>query len=177
LKTQANEKLRKRLDIAAYIISVVVLLIIAFVRNIVDVGIDFSFLAPLHASFNVVVSVCLVFALVFIKQKNIEAHRKAIYGAMFFSALFLISYVIYHATTPETKYCYEGISRTIYFILLISHIVLAGISLPFILLTFNRGFTFSVVKHKKMAKWVFPVWLYVAITGPVVFLMLYPCYQ
>lgn len=172
-----NDKLRKRLDIAAYIVSAIVLLVVAFVRNIVNVGIDFSFLAPVHAGFNVIVAICLVLAFLAIKKKNIKAHRNAIYGAMFFSALFLISYVIYHATTPETKYCFQGISRTIYFVLLISHIVLAGISLPFILLTFNRGFTFSVNKHKKMAKWVFPIWLYVAITGPVVFLMLLPCYN
>jgi len=171
-----NESLRKKLDIVAYILSAIVLLIIAFVRNIVKVDIDFSFLAPLHAGFNAIVALCLILALFFIRKKNIKAHRNSIYVAMFFSALFLISYVIYHATTPETKYCFEGTSKTIYFALLISHIVLAGISLPFILLTFNRGFTNSVDKHRKMAKWVYPIWLYVAITGPVVFLMLKPCY-
>jgi len=174
---QANETLRKRLDIAAYILSVVVLLLVGLMRRVkVDVGIDFSFLPPVHASFNVVVAICLVAALYFIKQKNIQAHRNAIFGAMLFSALFLLSYVAYHFTTEETKYCFQGTSRTIYFIILISHIILAGISLPFILLTFSRGISFTVDKHKKMARWVYPIWLYVAISGPISYIMLRPCY-
>jgi len=140
-------------------------------------SIDFSFLPPLHATFNIVVTLCLVAALYFIKQKNITAHRNAIFGAMIFSAFFLLSYVVYHFTTEETLYCFQGVSRTIYFIVLVSHIILAGISLPFILLTFSRGISFTTAKHKKMARWVYPVWLYVAITGPVAYFMLRPCYS
>lgn len=174
---QQNETLRKRLDIAAYVLSVLVLLLVGLMRRVkVDVGIDFSFLPPVHASFNVVVAICLIAALYFIKQKNIQAHKNAIFGAMIFSALFLLSYVAYHFTTEETKYCFQGTSRTIYFLILISHIILAGISLPFILLTFSRGISFTVEKHKRMARWVYPIWLYVAISGPISYLMLRPCY-
>jgi len=174
---QQNDNLRKRLDIAAYILSVVVLLLVGLMRRVkIDVGIDFSFLPPVHATFNVVVAICLIAALYFIKQNNIQAHKNAIFGAMLFSALFLLSYVAYHFTTEETKYCFQGTSRTIYFIILISHIVLAGISLPFILLTFSRGISFTLEKHRRMARWVWPIWFYVAISGPISYLMLRPCY-
>lgn len=174
-----NEKLRKRLDIFAYLFSVIVLLLVGLMRRPaykISTTIDFSFLPPIHATFNIVVAFCLVAALYFVKQNNISAHRNAIFGAMVFSALFLLSYVMYHFTTEETRYCFQGFSRTIYFIILISHIVLAGISLPFILLTFSRGISFTTAKHKKMARWVYPVWLYVAISGPITYFMLRPCY-
>lgn len=118
-------------------------------------------------------------------------HRRAIYAAMVCSALFLVSYVLYHFTTPEVKYGdadHNGIvdaaeaaavggMRTIYIVILLTHIVLAGTILPFILLTFNRAYTGSFERHKKMARWVFPLWLYVAITGPICYLMLRPYYM
>lgn len=161
----------------AYILSGLVLLLVGLMRRVkVDLGIDFSFLPPVHAVLNTLVACCLLAALYFIKNGQIEAHRKSIYGAMFFSAAFLLCYVLYHFTTEETRYCFEGSRRTIYFAVLISHIVLAGISLPFILNTFIKGYTGQYEAHKKIARWVYPVWLYVAITGPVCYLMLYPCY-
>jgi len=109
---------------------------------------------------------------------------------MIFSTLFLLSYVVYHFTTPETLYsdfnhdfnvtdeekARSGSLRTIYFTFLASHILLAAISLPFILFTYIRGFTGQVEKHKKMAKYVWPVWFYVAVTGPICYFMLKPFY-
>ncbi len=174
---KSNEALAKRLNIVAYIITTMVLVLVGLMRRVkVDVGIDFSFLPPVHASFNVVVAICLLCALYFIKTKNIEAHRKSVYTAMVFSFLFLMSYVLYHFTTEETLYCGEGSMRTVYFAFLISHVVLAGVSLPFILFTFIRGFTNQVERHKKLARWVWPVWFYVAVSGPICYLMLKPCY-
>jgi putative membrane protein len=172
-----DNKLALKLKNGSIIISVAVLLLVGVMRRVkIDLGVDFSFLPPFHALFNTLVAVCLLAALYFVKQKDIINHRRAIFGAMTFSALFLICYVLYHFTTIETTYCKEGLLRTLYYILLISHIVLAGISLPFILLTFSRGFTFQVESHKKMARWVYPIWMYVAVTGPVCYLMLKPCY-
>ncbi|MBK9254501.1 MAG: DUF420 domain-containing protein [Saprospiraceae bacterium] len=172
-----NIELGKKLDTVAYIVSVLVLVLVVMMRRFkIDLGVDFSFLPPFHAVFNTIVTICLLAALYFIKQKNIEAHRKSVFAAMIFSALFLLCYVLYHFTTVETTFCKDGIIRTFYFILLISHIVLAAVSFPFILLTFIRGYTFQVEKHRKMAKWVYPMWLYVAITGPICYLMLKPCY-
>ncbi len=169
--------LEKRLNLVAYIVSAVVLLLVGLMRRVkIDLGMDFSFLPPFHASLNALTAVILVYALYQIKQKNVEAHRKAIYSAMGTSALFLLSYVLYHFTTPETRFGGEGAIRIAYFFLLITHVVLAAVILPFILLTFNRAFTGQYDRHRKMARWVFPLWLYVAITGPVCYLMLKPYY-
>ena len=177
ISPQPNIKLAKKLNVVAYVISAVVLLLVIYMRRAdkIDIGgIDFSFLAPMHAIVNTLCAISLMLAVFFVKRKNIVMHRRMIYAAMFFSAMFLLSYVIYHFTTVETKYC--GDSKLSYYFVLISHVVLAGVSLPFILLTFIRGYTGQVDKHRKMAKWVYPIWLYVSISGPIVFLMLSPCY-
>ena len=185
-----NLQLEKRLNIAAYIVSAVVLLLVTAMRNFpkLDLGVDFSFLPPVHAVLNATAAVCLLFALYYIKQKNVLAHRRMIYAALTCSALFLLCYVLYHSTTPEIKFgdsdhnglvdvaeiAAVGGMRGVYLIILITHITLAALILPFILLTFNRAFTNQFDRHKKMARWVYPIWLYVAITGPVCYLMLQP---
>lgn len=172
-----NLRLEKRLNLLAYVVSAVVLILVMMMRRIkVDVGIDFSFLPPVHASLNALAAVILVFAYMFIRKKNVQAHRRAIYAAMVCSALFLLSYVLYHFTTPETRFGGEGTIRYVYFFILITHVVLAAVILPFILLTFNRAYTAQYERHRKMARWVFPLWLYVAITGPICYLMLRPYY-
>lgn len=175
---QPRPELASKLIKIAYVVSALVLILVGIMRRVkIDLGIDFSFLPPVHAVLNTLVAICLLAALWFVKQKNIKSHQYAIYGAMLFSALFLLCYVLYHFTTEETKYCFDGPSRTVYFILLISHIVLAGLSLPFILITFIRGYAHEIEKHRKIAKFVYPVWLYVAVTGPLCYLMLNPCYS
>jgi putative membrane protein len=177
MESNANIALEKKLNRVAYAVSFVVLLLVGMMRRVkFDLGIDFSFLPPIHSSLNALCAVFLLIALYFIKQRNVDMHRKMIYAAMTCSALFLISYVLYHFTTPETRYGGEGIMRTVYFTLLITHVVLAAAILPFILLTFTRAYTMQFERHKKMARWVFPLWLYVAITGPICYLMLKPYY-
>jgi putative membrane protein len=175
--TNSKLILAKKLNIIAYIVSIVVIGLVLLMRRVkLDVGIDFSFLPAFHSTMNAVTAVLLIIALYYIKQKNITAHRNMMFAAMITSALFLLSYVLYHFTTPETNFCKEGSIRIVYFILLISHVILAGVIFPFILFTLIRGYTMQVEKHKRMAKWVFPLWLYVAITGPILYLMLRPCY-
>ena len=175
--TQPNLVLAKKLNIAAWIASVVVLLLVGGMRQIkLDVPVDFSFLPPFHATLNALAAVALIAALYFIKNKNIQAHRKSIYVAMGLSILFLLSYVTYHITTPETKFGGEGTIRYIYFFLLITHVILAAVILPFILFTFIRAYTGQIDRHRAMARWVYPLWLYVAISGPVCYLMLRPYY-
>ncbi len=169
--------LEKRLNTIAYIVSAVVLLLVGAMRRYkIDLGIDFSFLPPVHASLNALTAVILVFAFWQIKNQRVEAHRRAIYAAMVCSALFLVSYVLYHFTTPETRYGGTGIWRTVYFFVLITHVILAAVILPFILLTFNRAYTGQYARHRRIARWVFPLWLYVAVTGPICYLMLRPFY-
>ncbi len=166
-----------RMNRIATVISVVVLLVVVLMRKIkIDTSIDFSFLPPFYSLLNAIAAVILIIAYIQIKNKNIIGHKRSMIAALSISLLFLLCYVVYHVTTPETKYCGEGLSRTIYFVLLISHIVLAAVSFPFILFTFIRGYTMQTESHKKLAKYVFPVWLYVCITGPLCYLMLMPCY-
>lgn len=174
---EGNIQLGKKLDRVAVLITVLVLFLVGLMRRTkIDVGIDFSFLPPYHAIFNTIVAIALICALVFIKKGAIEKHRRSMNVAFLFSFLFLLCYVAYHFTTEETRYCGEGTMRTIYFVFLISHIILAGVSLPFILMTYIRGYTGQVAKHRAMSKWVWPIWFYVAITGPICYLILRPCY-
>lgn len=174
----ANKELEKKLNIAAYILSAIVLLLVGMMRRVkFDLGIDFSFLPPFHASLNGLAAIVLLLALYYIKKGDMEKHKRMIYIAMGLSAGFLISYVLYHFTTEETKFCKEGMIRKVYFFFLITHVVLAGVILPFIFLTFNRAFTGQYERHKKMARWVWPLWFYVAVTGPLLYLMLRPCYS
>ncbi len=190
---EANVQLAKKLNVAAWVVTAVVLVLVGLMRRVkitLPDGWDFSFLPPFHASLNALTAVVLIAAFYFIKQKNVEAHRKAIYVAMGLSVLFLLSYVAYHFTSPEIKFgdgnldgivdaaeaAAVGSTRTLYLILLITHITLAGLILPFILFTFIRAYTGQIERHRKMARWVFPLWLYVAITGPICYWMLMPYY-
>jgi putative membrane protein len=172
-----NLPLAKKLYPIAWVLTVAVLVLVAVMRRVkLDVGFTLDFLPPVHAIINSIVAVLLVVALVMIKQRKIKAHQMAISAAMGCSAVFLLCYVAYHFTTPETKFGGEGAIRTVYFVLLISHIALAAISFPLILFTWIFGFTGQIAKHRKFSKVTFPMWLYVAVTGPICYLMLRPYY-
>lgn len=174
--TTGQQQRIKSLNRIAWVISVVVWLLVGAMRQYkIPVEADLSFLAGLNALFNTGVTLALLSAFYFIKNKQVEAHRRSIYVAMVLSAGFLLSYVGYHFTSEEIEYCGVGTMRTIYYFVLFSHIILAGLSLPFILLTFIRGYSGDYTTHRRMAKWVFPIWLYVAATGPLVYLFLLPC--
>ncbi len=178
MEYQANPTLAKKLTRISYVVSGLVLGLVVLMRKVkLDVGVDLTFLPAVNAALNVIVAVCLLVALYAIMHKNIQKHRFFMFTAAVLSTLFLLCYIAYHFTTPETTYCVEGNIRYIYFFFLITHVILAALSFPFILLTFIRGLTFQIREHRNMAKWVFPVWLYVAVTGPVCFIMLQPCYQ
>ena len=172
-----NRVLAKKLNKYATVVSAAVLILVAGMRQIprLNLGIDLSFLPAIYSTTNALAAVCLIRALLFIKQKRIAEHKQMMTIALSLSAAFLLMYVLYHITTPEIKYCGEGAIRTVYFLLLITHVVLAAVSFPFILFTFIRGYTMQVESHKAMAKYVFWVWLYVSISGPIVYLMLRPC--
>lgn len=171
--------LARNLQITAWILTVLVLGLVGMMRQIklhLPEGVQLDFLPQVHAILNSIVAVLLIVALIAIKNKNIVAHKSAISAAMICSIAFLACYVVYHITHDETKFGGEGPIRIVYYVLLISHIILAAISFPFILFTWIYGFTNQFQKHRKMAKWLFPVWLYVAVTGPVCYLMLRPYY-
>lgn len=133
------------------------------------------FLPKLNAMINGTCSVLLLLSLYFIKQKKIELHKRINITAFFLSALFLVSYVIFHWLAPETRYP-ENSTRIIYLTILISHIILAAIVLPLVLLSFYRGIQMQTELHKKIVRYAYPIWLYVTISGVIVYLMISPYY-
>lgn len=179
----------KGLKIAIVIATVAVLGLVMLMRYVklpVPDTWDVGFLPPVNAILNALTAVALVFSLVFIKQGKVTAHRNANATALGLSVIFLLCYVAYHFTTPEVKYgdanldgvvdaaelAAVGSTRTWYLLILITHITLAGLLLPFILWTTMYSLTGQFTKHRKLSKIVWPLWMYVAITGPVVYLML-----
>ncbi len=172
-----NIQLARKLELYATIFSIVVLLLVIAMRYVsLDITLDVMILPPFHAIINSLTALCLILALFFVKQGNIKRHKQSNILALALSAIFLFSYVVYHVSTEPTTYGGEGNIRILYYVLLATHVFLAAASLPFILFTFIRAYTGQVERHKKMARWVFPVWLYVAITGPICYLMLAPYY-
>ncbi len=181
LSRAPQEALAKKLGIVAWILSAVVLALVGVMKRPelhiqLPEGWSLAFLPPVHALLNSLVAVALVIAVVAIKQGKVTLHRNAIFAAMGLSVAFLLCYVAYHFTTGETKYGGTGVLRGVYLFLLITHITLAAVSLPFILFTFIAAWTNRFAAHRRLARWVFPLWLYVAVTGPICYLMLKPYY-
>lgn len=141
-----------------------------------ELGFDVKILPMLNAIFNSFTFLALVVALVAIMKKNIKMHRTFIGVAFASTTLFLISYVTYHYLTESTSYGGEGVLRNIYFFILLTHIVLAIVVVPLALFSVVRGLTNQIEKHKKIARWTMPIWLYVSLTGVIVYLMISPYY-
>lgn len=175
---QPNLNLEKKLNVAAWIITGAVLLLVVLMRKIkIETTIDFSFLPAVYSTLNALTALILLAGLYFIKTRQIDKHQKAMTLSVLTSTLFLLGYVLYHITTEETKYGGEGTIRYFYFFLLITHVILAAVIFPFILFTYIRAYTKQFHRHKKMARWVYWVWLYVAMTGPVLYFMIRPYYS
>ncbi|MGE0562114.1 MAG: DUF420 domain-containing protein [Flavobacteriales bacterium] len=136
----------------------------------------FSFLPLLNACLNGTTFLVLCFALIAIKNKNIMLHKKLMWLALVLSTLFLLSYVLYHATTPSTAFGGDGILKTIYLFILLTHILLSAVVVPLVLITFSRALAEKFDKHKKIAKITLPIWLYVTLTGVLVYILISPYY-
>lgn len=148
-------------------------------------------LPVLNAGINSLASVLLIAGLVFILQQKIEWHKRSMLGAMTLGGLFLISYVVYHSAAPSTKYGdlngdmlvdvaeKAAIASTagIYYFVLITHIILAAVVLPFVLLAVYYALQGRIERHRKIVRWAYPIWLYVSVSGVVVFFMISPYYQ
>jgi len=134
------------------------------------------FLPPIYASINALTAFVLVVAVWSIKNKKRNLHEKLMKFAIVLSILFLIMYVAYHMTSDSTKFGGDGIIKYVYYFILITHILLSVIVIPFVLITYARAITNNFERHKKIAKITFPLWLYVAISGVVVYLMISPYY-
>lgn len=132
-----------------------------------------SDLPLLNALLNATAAILLLIAFVHIKRGRIDAHRRVMLMAFAVSGLFLTSYVIYHANIGSKPYPGVGIMRTIYFAILIPHVILAAVVLPLALVTLSRGLKMDVARHRKIAKITLPIWMFVSVTGVIVYLMLY----
>lgn len=164
------------------VVSVVVFCVVAALPKIhlgtgVTVPFDPHIFATINAVINSIVSVLLVLAFILVRQKNYEAHKNVMLAAIVLSGLFLVSYIAHHLFAGETKFGGEGTIRTMYLVLLASHIILAAVILPIILFTAYRSLTGEYAKHKKIARYTFPLWLYVSITGVIVYLLISPYYS
>lgn len=175
---ESDIALERKLNRAAWVFSVLIFLMVLMMRRFkVDTTLDLSFLPTVYSGINFVTFCLLLVAFYQIRfRKNVRLHQNLMTAAVILSGLFLLLYVLYHLTSEETAFCREGMIRVIYFVLLVSHILLAAVILPFILFTYIRAYTGQFSRHKKLARWVLPFWLYVAISGPVIYLLLYPCY-
>lgn len=136
----------------------------------------FSFLPLLNAIINGTTFLILIAALVAIKNKNIVLHKRLMWTALVLSVVFLLSYVLYHATTPSTSFGGEGTIKYIYFFILLTHILLSAVVVPLVLLTLVRALSEKFDQHRKIAKITLPIWLYVTLTGVLVYLMISPYY-
>ncbi len=181
-------KNQNRLIIA---LSIIIPIAVAALFSIRIPGVErMGFLPPIYASINAITAVLLVVAVIQIKKGNRKAHQNLINTAMGCSVLFLVMYVVYHATSDATKFGdvnFDGVLsasetlavgnlRYVYYFILISHIVLSILVIPFVLTTYSRALSKNFESHRKIAKFTFPLWLYVAVTGVIVYGMISPYY-
>jgi putative membrane protein len=144
---------------------------------------DFIFTLPhVNALLNTTSALFLIAGYIFIRRRQIKAHRASMIAAFVTSSIFLVSYVLYHSLLAyylgqgPTKFRGEGFVRPLYFVILITHTILAIVIVPFIIVTLRRGLKRQDARHKRIARWTLPLWLYVSVTGVVVYLMLYRIY-
>lgn len=137
---------------------------------------EYSSLPAVNAALNATSGVFLLVGYVLIKRRQINAHRNAMLGAFVSSTLFLTSYLTYHYHAGSRPFPGEGAIRLVYFVILISHVLLAIVILPLAISTLTKGLRGQYARHKRIAKWTFPIWMYVSVTGVIVYVMLYQLY-
>jgi putative membrane protein len=172
-----EQKYNKFIIAVSIVIPVVVAIL--FGVKLKDLGYNvepLSFLPPVYAAINGVTAIVLVAAVMAIKKGNRKLHERLMTSAIALSIAFLVMYVAYHMTADSTKFGGEGVVRYVYFFILVTHILLSIAVIPLVLITYVRTLASKFDKHKKIAKITFPIWLYVAVTGVVVYLMISPYY-
>ncbi len=164
------------INVVSVAIPVVVAVLLG-IRQKIDIGTWTKVLPHIIGAINTLTSVLLIYGFYLIKQKQIDRHRKVMTMAFGLGGVFLVCYVLYHLTNASTKFEGEGIIRYIYYFTLISHIGLSLIVLPLVLRAYYFAWTRQIERHKKLAKFAFPIWLYVSITGVIAYLMIKPYYM
>ena len=135
-----------------------------------------SDLPAVNATLNAIAAICLIAGYVQIRRGRRELHKRCMLAALTASAIFLVCYVIYHVNTGSRPFPGQGVIRVVYFSILITHVILAATILPLALMTAARGLTAQYDRHVRIARWTLPLWLYVSVTGVVIYLMLYQLY-
>lgn len=158
------------------VLSVAIPLVVALLFGVkIDVELP-VFLPPIYASTNALTTIILVLAFIAIQNQKIKLHERLMKLAIILSVCFLVMYVAYHMTSDSTKFGGEGFVKYFYYFILLTHIVLSVAVIPFVLITYVRAITNNIEKHKKIAKITFPLWLYVTVTGVLVYIMISPYY-
>jgi putative membrane protein len=176
-----NSTVDKKYNTLIVLVSIVIPVVVAILFNVKlkDLGYDvepLSFLPPIYATINGITAVVLIAAVMAIKKGNRKLHERLMTFAIALSLAFLVMYVAYHMTSDSTKFGGEGVIRLVYFVLLISHIILSIAVIPLVLISYVRALASKFDQHKKIAKITFPIWLYVAVTGVIVYIMIAPYY-
>lgn len=176
-----NQQNLKKYNRWIVILSITIPLVVAalFGINLRDLGFNvqpLTILPPIYATINGLTAILLIVAFFAIKNRNIVLHENLMTTAIGCSAVFLILYVAYHMTSDSTKFRGEGTIKYIYYFILITHIILSIIVIPFVLITYVRAITENFEKHKKIARITFPLWLYVAVSGVLVYILISPYY-
>ena len=158
------------------ILSIVIPLVVGILSGVkIDVQLPI-FLPPIYATINALTAIVLLIAFWAIKNKKVQLHERLMKTAIIFSILFLCMYIFYHMTSDSTKFGGEGMLKTVYYVILISHILMSIAVIPFVLITYVRAITNNIELHKKIARITFPLWLYVAISGVFVYVLISPYY-
>jgi putative membrane protein len=176
-----NKAIEKKFKTPIIIVSIIIPLavVLLFSIRLKDFGIQvkpLSFLPPIYATINGITAILLILAVRAIKNGNRALHEKLMTSAIACSVVFLLMYVAYHMTAEATTFGGEGVIKYIYFFLLITHIVLSVTIIPLVLFTYVRALSSEFDRHKKLARITFPLWLYVAVTGVIVYIMIAPYY-
>lgn len=158
-------------------LSIILPLAVAALFGIRIKGVDLTFLPPIYALINGLTALVLICALVFIKSGKRRIHEILMKIAIGLSCLFLLMYVAYHMTSDSTAYGGTGFLKYVYFFILITHVLLSILVIPFVLFTYVKAIAGNFKGHRKLAKITFPIWLYVAVTGVIVYLMISPFYK
>jgi putative membrane protein len=175
LVLEKKPKYERIINILAIAIPVAVAALLG-IRQKIDLGTWTKVLPHVIGVINTLTALFLIAGYYFVKRKNLTAHRQAMTGAFLLGAVFLVCYILYHISNESTPFGGQGVVRPVYYFLLISHITLSIVVVWFVLRAVYFGYTNQIVAHRKAVKWALPIWLYVSISGVIVYLMISPYY-
>jgi putative membrane protein len=173
---EKNDKSARWLIFTLSFVVFAAIVLLSRMKLDVNLGFDAHLFAKINAVINSIVSFLLIMALLAVRARKYLLHKRIMITAITLSCLFLVSYICHHLFAGETKYGGHGSLRYIYFVILATHIILAAVILPFVLFTAYRGLTGEYEKHRKLSRITWPIWLYVSITGVLVYLLISPYY-